>query len=313
MSRLILALVAVIFIGIGIVSGLMFIRRPTDPVTTPDSPRDSTAIIDEFVNGSLVRGNVAGLAQTVAHPPQLDRYAIGYNRPRTVAFWKLDMYISSQADETIYRRTVDGEKPFVPARFGSDMILDDNGSLIMTLFDENRLVRVQPDGSVRPISKLLSHPSGLSFVPGSCYYVANYTAGSVSCVEEGGRTETFIDSLVGPVGLLQWNRYLYVTDYLSRDASVIRVPIVGNRTKEIVARGLMHATSVGIIDGQLYVIHTEEGVGVVSRILDDGSSERVLVTDLPDPVTARFGTDRFVYLVSPNDPDGRIMRFRFEL
>jgi hypothetical protein len=309
-SGLIGFLIVGVLLGVYVMQSNHHNKRPVE-----SKVKDLQSMTQEYLYGTPTKGDGNLLEQIAEKKNVFEQYAIGFNEPIAIGFWKYDYFISSRLDKTVYQIKNDQRIPLAPSDFISDMVFNNDGSVIATVFNENRIISISPKGIISPISNTASGPSGIAWSPGGCYYVANYLKGTISCVEQGGKTTDVVKDLIGPVGLLIYNKSLYITDYLSNTSSVYSIPIakIGKEKITSIATSLNHATGIGFVDGNMYVIHSEDNIGVISRIDKNGNSTLVAVSGLPDPVFGKFSPDRYVYLVSPNDSDGKVMRMRFEI
>lgn len=240
--------------------------------------------------------------------PEIEVVASGIKRPHGIGVYKDTIYVSSETDKALYK-VIDGKvEKFLNLNFPHDMIFQDDGSIITPVFNENRLVKIYPDGKLEDLSKNLSGPNGLAKITGGCFLVTSYISGDLDCINEDGKT-THLKNLKGPAGVIVKGSAVYVAVYNA--GTILKYSLITQTTNfipQVLIKDLSHPESIGIINNRLFTTHSVEGKGVVSEILDSAELKTILETDLPDPLVGHFTEDGFVYLVSPNDPQGRILK-----
>ena len=231
----------------------------------------------------------------------------GIQRPHGIGVAGDTLYVSSEVDRGLYR-IADGVLELVArANFPHDMIATLDGALITPVFLEDRVVRIDEDGTLTELATGMSGPNGIAEDGDGSYYVSNYFAGTVVLIGDDAPPQTIATRLDGPAGVAYGrdSNTLYVAEYLGNRIAVIR----GDERDHIALSGLVNIESLFVnSDGQLLATAERNGRGVVVEVSEDGGYEVLVSTDLPGPLVGHFTRDGYVYLVSPNDPEGRVLK-----
>jgi len=230
----------------------------------------------------------------------------GIRRPHGIGVVGDTVFVSSEVDRGLFRIEDGAPEFFAPLNFPHDMIALPDGSLITPVFLEDRLVRIGPDAAVTELARGLAGPNGLTAGAAGGYIVSNYRQGTVVLIErDAALPRTLAARLKGPAGVAYDGRTLYVAEYLSNRVAVIE----GERRSEITPIGLTRIESLSIDAGNRLLATAERnGRGVVAAVQPDGRYDVLVTTELPAPLVGHFRGDGYVFLVSPNDPEGRVLR-----
>ena len=231
----------------------------------------------------------------------------GIQRPHGIGVVGDVLYVSSEVDRGLYRITDGALELLAKLNFPHDMIAMRDGSLITPVFLEDRVVRIDEDGTLTELAGGLSGPNGIAEDGDGSFYVSNYFAGTVVLIGNAAPPQTIATRLNGPAGLAynKDSNTLYVAEYLGNQIAVIR----GDERDRIALSGLINVESLFVSsDGKVLATAELDRRGVVVEVLGDGGYEVLVSTDLPGPLVGHFTDDGYVYLVSPNDREGRILK-----
>lgn len=233
----------------------------------------------------------------------------GIKKPHGIGDINGQIHVSSETDKTLYKIENGRAEKLATLDFGHDMWAWSRNASIIAVFNENRLVEIDEKGNVRDILKGLRGPNGITYdQEGLTYYLSNYNSGTViSFKKEDPKPELVVGNLKGPAGLAfdGLTRRLFISNYLDgsitivKDKTVlqnIRYPNLNNiESLSLDARNNLRATAI------------QNGKGVVVILNEDGTYKVLLETELPEPLVGYF-TEFEVYLVSPNDLRGRVLK-----
>ncbi len=246
--------------------------------------------------------------------PTVETVAEGIKRPHGIVVDNGVVYVSSEVDKALYKIKDGKSEKLADLNFTHDSVGTRTG-FITPVFYENRVVEVSFDGKVKDILKTgLSGPNGITAsISNQRYFVTNYNSGSViSFNYYGSDLKVLANNLKGPAGVVfdPFSLKLYVANFLNGSVSVIR----DKEREDIKYEGLKSIESLTFDHryndrNRLLATAVKEGKGVIVELKEDGTYEILFTSDLPDPVVGYFaGPD--VYLVSPNDSQGRVLRVR---
>jgi hypothetical protein len=234
--------------------------------------------------------------------------ASGINRPYGVGFINNTLYVSSLGDKTIYTVSSSEKKPIAKMDFVNSFLTTQD-SLLLPDYANNTIMKVAST-SATVFKKGLSGPLSISKDKKNNYYVANYLGNTVTLFQENGNSiQNYVTNLAGPSSVLYDDQTssLYIANFLS---STLTIVVPGNRA-DITYKSLLNMTTLYLSSKQrLYVLATNNGHGVLAELKQDGTALPILITDLPSPVVGYFANNT-VYMVSPNDKQGRILKGTF--
>ena len=248
----------------------------------------------------------------------------GIKRPHGIGFNNGIIYVSSETDKALYK-IIDGKsEKFVDLDFAHDMVFEPDGSIITPVFNEGRVVRVNPNGIIETLhDKQFNGPNGIAYNKFSFVYVSNYNSGRILTTRDGVNfSEVTAGDLKGPAGIAydKEKNTIWIASFLGNTISSYglgdnqEASIRRPRTFHYNLEGLIHPESIFVKDSnfsKVLVTAVKNGKGVVVESNPQGKYEIILETDLPDPIVGYFTNDGYVYLVSPNDAEGRILKAKY--
>lgn len=252
---------------------------------------------------------------------KIEVVASGIKRPHGIGFNNGIVYVSSETDKILYK-IMDGKpQKFVELDFTHDMIFDRDGSIITPVFNENRVVKIFPDGKIENLFSNLSGPNGIVKDKNGDFYVSNYFSGKVLALKNDGRRyDISIGDHKGPAGLAYSEDKLFMDDlwvasYIDGTFSQYNLQEkLGSQLRAFHFKfdDITHPESLYLTkDNKLLATAVKNGKGVVIKIGNIHTQyETLLETDLPDPLVGYFTDEGVVYLVSPNDPAGRVLKVK---
>lgn len=266
-----------------------------------------------------VTSNQTPQSLEITNTPQREVVASGIKRPHGIGFHNGTIYVSSETDKVLYKIKDGKTERFVDLNFPHDMIFEADGSIVTPVFYENRVVRIKPDGTVTTLYSGFDGPNGIAYNKFGNIYVSNYNNSRVLTTRDNTTfTDMTVRTLDGYAGLAYdtERNFLWIAGYTGnsisgyglgdKDASIKR-----QRTFYTKLEGVTHPESIKIKDGAtntLLVTAVKNGKGVIIETNHLGQYKVILETDLPDPLVGYFTDDGYVYLVSPNDSQGRILK-----
>lgn len=251
--------------------------------------------------------------------PEIEVVATGIKRPHGIGFHNGVVYVSSETDKALYKVREGKVERFVKLNFPHDMIFEADGSIITPVFNENRVVRISPEGKITTLYSNFDGPNGIAYSKFGYMYVSNYNNSRVLTTrDETTFTDMTVRTLDGYAGLAYDadRNFLWVAGYLGNSISGYglgdkNASVQRPRTFYAKLEGVTHPESIYIKGGErnlLLVTAVKNGKGVVIETNHLGKYKVVLETDLPDPLVGYFTDNGYVYLVSPNDAEGRILK-----
>lgn len=254
--------------------------------------------------------------------PLVETIVTGIKRLHGIGFNKGVVYVSSETDKILYKVIGGKAEKFVELNFTHDMIFEDDGSIITPVFNENRLVKISPTGQIETLFSGLSGPNGVVKDEDGNFIVSNYNSNQVLALKtDGTRFDISHKDHKGPAGLAFIKKGegrsldgVWVASFLSNTFSEYHLDLnkKGSQLRAFNSspKGITHFESLYYTtDKKLLATAVKDGKGVVVEVLDSGRAYNTLLeTDLPDPLVGYFTSDGEVYLVSPNDQQGRILR-----
>lgn len=257
--------------------------------------------------------------KTEPEPSKIEVVASGIKRPHGIGFNNGIVYVSSETDKILYK-IIDGKpQKFVELDFTHDMIFEEDGSIITPVFNENRVVKISSDGKIETLFSNLSGPNGIIKYKDGNLYVSNYFSGKVLALKNDGRRyDVSSGDHKGPAGLVFAEDKLFMDDlwvasYLDGTFSKYDLgekPGGQPRVYHFKFDDIVNPESLYLTkDNKLIATAVKNGKGVVIKIGNiHNQYETLLETDLPGPLVGYFTDEGFVYLVSSNDPQGRILK-----
>lgn len=251
--------------------------------------------------------------------PQVEVVATGIKRPHGIGFNNNIIYVSSEIDKALYKITDGKIEKFVDLNFPHDMIFETDGSILTPVFNENRVVRIKPEGTITTLYSGFDGPNGIAYNKFGNIYVSNYNNSRVLTTRDNTTfTDITVRTLDGYAGMAydKERNFLWIAGYLGNSISGYGLgdkdgSIKRPRTFYAKLEGITHPESIHVKDGStntLLVTAVRDGKGVIIETNHLGQYKVILETDLPDPLVGYFTDGGYVYLVSPNDSEGRILK-----
>lgn len=233
----------------------------------------------------------------------------GIKRPHGIGEINGKIHIGSEVDKALLKVENNRVEKVASLDFAHDMFAWSNNSALVAIFKENRLVEIDEKREVKDIFKGLGGPNGITYDSETLtYYVSNYNFGTViSFKREDLKPELVVGNLKGPAGLAfdGFTRRLFIASYLDGSIAIVRD---GAILQTIKYPGLEFIESLSLdSEKNLRATASENGKGVVVVLKENGTYEVLLKTELPNPLVGYF-TENKVYLVSPNDSQGRVLK-----
>ncbi len=170
-----------------------------------------------------------------------------------------------------------------------------------------RVMRIDPQGSGRPVLKYLQRPDGLLLIEDTLYIAEEVERGRIIQYDlKTGRRRTLFRTH-NPEGLARFgDRHLLLTEdipggrllKLNRADGSIEILLHGLQRPE----GLCVAT-----DGSVYIAETLTGRILKYRV--DTGSLTVLITGLTEPDQVKCHADGSLWITEDQDPNGRLLRY----
>ena len=252
--------------------------------------------------------------------PDIEVVYSGIKRPHGIGFHQGIIYVSSEIDKALYK-VIDGKaEKFVDLNFTHDMIFEEDGSIITPVFNENRVVKISKSGEVETLFSNLSGPNGIVKDKNGDFYVSNYFSGKILALKSDGRRfDISQGDHQGSAGLTYLKDKaglddLWVASYIDGIFAKhdLQDDKVGSQLRVFLFSypDIIHPESLYLNkDKRLFATATKDGKGVIIEVFNQGVPYKIILeTDLPDPLVGYFTEEGFVYLVSPNDLKGRILR-----
>lgn len=252
--------------------------------------------------------------------PEIEVVSKGINRPHGIAVNNGIIYVSSETDKALYKVKDGNIEKFVSLDFPHDMVFEPDGSIITPVFNEGRVVRINPNGAIETLHSDFKGPNGIAYNKFGAIYVSNYNSGRILTTRDGVNfSEVTAGDIKGPAGIAydKEKDTIWVAGFLGNTISMyglgddkdaaIRRP----RTFLATLEGIIHPESIYVKNSKFSIIlvtAVKDGKGVIVESNPQGKYKVILETDLPDPMVGYFTEDGYVYLVSPNDPEGRILK-----
>lgn len=233
----------------------------------------------------------------------------GVKRPHGIGEINGKIHVSSETDKALYKIEGGKAEKVATLDFAHDMWGWSRDSSIIAVFNENRLVEIDTKGGVKSIIEGLGGPNGLTYDKDRLtYFISNYNLETVvSFKEDHLNPELVVGNLKGPAGLAfdEFTRRLFIANYLDGSITIVTDKTV---LQNIKYPDLSNIESLSLdTRNNLRATATQNGKGVVVILKEDGTYKVLLETELPEPLVGYF-TEYEVYLVSPNDPEGKILK-----
>lgn len=254
------------------------------------------------------KGKVAQLTPKKYEPETL--IAKDIKHPHGIGVINGVVYVSSETDKTLYKLQNGARVKVTDANFVHTMLAQSDGSIIATVFMENTVISIKPDGTKKVLVKDLAGPNGIVEVKNNRIFISNYLDGTVVSVKkDGSDKKVAISDLKGPAGLAYDSKTdtMYVADYLGASLLVVR----NGRSAKVEYPGLT-LESIYVKDARVYATTGVKGRGVIVQLLPNGKADVIANTGLPSPLNGHFTDDGSVYVVSPNDPHGYVLKYLYE-
>ncbi len=152
---------------------------------------------------------------------------------------------------------------------------DDNGGLVLWVpdFQANALTRVTRNG-VRPIAQNLKGPWGIAAFSDQEFLVSNLLGNTLDKIDRDGTSETLVDNLMSPTGVITDGRMIYVAnngstrrsvEWYSTDNLTDGKPTDG--LNHVLVNGLQNVTDIVMgPDGYVYMAYSLGTRGIVGRV-----------------------------------------------
>lgn len=237
-------------------------------------------------------------------------FVSGIQKPFGIAFTAGTVYVSGDSGKKLFA-ILDGKAQGIASLNGvADVFEMNNGTLVATVFYDNKLVTLTPKGETKTLFTNLAGPTGITADNQNTLYITNYFDGSVNSMTiDGKKIKTVAQNLSGPAGIVYRpsDQSLIVAEY-----ALDSIVIIGKQnTKRVRLSKLTHLKSVYISSqNAILATATLDNKGVIVQIKEDGSYFIRARTNLPDPIIGAFSPSGLVYVTSPNDPEGRILKIQ---
>lgn len=300
----------------GIIGFMAFIfitnQGPTDDIPNLNRYipiKSSPGKLEDFMGGN----HNPSLTETKS--TRIETVYKGIQKPHGIGFGNSKVYVSSETSKELFSINGDKLESVALVNFAHDMLFEADGSIITPIFIENTVAKISRNGIKTDLVKNLSGPNGIIQDKDGNIYVSNYLSGTVITFNKQSPHDykTVISSLKGPAGMAldQERNYLYIANYLNN--SITRYNAYTSKIYDIRPFGLGHIESLYLTqDSKLVATASNRGQGIVAEINTDGTFKTLLETGLPDPLVGYFVDDTTVYLVSPNDPLGRVLKAKYQ-
>lgn len=274
------------------------IGKLTVPATTPPSS---------------TKFSFAKLGQSALQTEKVEPFARDISGSHGLGIFDGVLYASSWDQRKLYAINLEtGERRTLADELDGlhDMIVDDEGKLVVPVFGEDRVVKIdRKSGRVEQLADGLDGPNGIARARDGGYYVSNAKSGTVVKLTPAGEEERVVaKDLREPAGILSDNdNILLVAQYGDTQNSVIQ--IADNGTVSTVIRGLANAESL-LRDEERNVIigHTVGGKAALS-ILPRGQAVRPLLSmTLAGPMVGPVTDGRYLYFESAADGQSTVYR-----
>lgn len=244
----------------------------------------------------------------------LETVVSGISKAHGIAFTKDTIYVSSDTEGLVSFK--DGQvRQLAPLVTGRTIFVETDGSLVVPVFSEDKVVKVGKDDVLTDFPIVLSGPTGITKDNRGNFYVTNHTSGSVTTFRQDGKNaRVLIDNLEKPTGIFYNNQdnTLYIAD--SGISGITTYRLDTKERVDILFVGLENMESISVVSSRILVTATANGKSVIAELDEKkGSFKVILEISLPQPVIAHFTKDNEVYLVSPEDPEGKVITIKLNL
>ena len=224
------------------------------------------------------------------------------------------VYVSSEKDKALYKLVNGKPQKFADLDFVHDMLPLADGSFVAAVFNENRVVSISKDGQVKTVLKDLDGPNGLVRTADGTMLVSNYLSGTVLAFDpDGSNQKILVTDMKGPAGLAvnKKNNTLYIADYLESSVLVLN----GKKAAKINFPGLT-VDSLFFVNEKLYAtvgLNTAGGIrGGFVELKPTGEFKLLIDPGLPSPLIGQIDNEGIIHLVSPNDPNGYVLKYSLD-
>lgn len=244
----------------------------------------------------------AKLYKSTLPAAQLQPFVSDVGEPHGLGYYNGTLYVSDWENKSLSKVTPDtGQKKVLADELDGahDMVQDDDGKLVVALYKENRVVRVDPkSGKVNEVASGLSGPNGIARARNGGYYVTNAVGGTVVKIGTDNAVRTIASGLKEPAGIVVDNdNIIRVAQFADTENAVVQVQ--DNGKISTVVKGLVNAESL-LYDSRknLVISHVVNGRGALSIFFADGTQHVVLQTELPGPIVGPVTDGTYLYLES---------------
>jgi sugar lactone lactonase YvrE len=207
-----------------------------------------------------------------------------------------NVYVGSASDEVIYKITPDHEKTeFTQVPISGAMEFGPDGYLYVCLQNDNKIVRVSPDGETVEDVVEVDAPIDFDWDANKNMYVVSNSIGIVTFNSAGTQME--VDSIASPKCVRVFGNHVYVSDIW--DGNILRYEITasGLENEEVFLEG---DSPLGIefdADGTMY--YTEAWETSLYTVSPDGDTDVLFEGQLETPMHYLTFFGKAIYIVFP--------------
>lgn len=247
----------------------------------------------------------AGLVGRTLDPATIEPYLKNTPGVHGLGVFDNALYVSSWSDRAVYKVDLaTGQRKRLADELDGahDMVLDGDGKIVTPLFNEDRVVRIDPkNGRVSELTdEGLSGPNGIAKARDGGFYVSNAKSGTVVKISsDGGQVDTVASGLKEPAGIVSdTDNILYVAQYGDPVNSVIQ--ILDNGQVRPLITGLTNAETLLRDDERnLIVGHVANGRTALSLFKRGGTTvQPLLTTGNPGPMVGPATDRKYLYFES---------------
>lgn len=237
--------------------------------------------------------------------------ASGIFQANGIAVAKDAIYISTDTEGLLSFKN--GEiKQIAPLTDGRLIFVDNDGSLIVPVFAKDKVTKIGKDGTFFDFPIVFSGPTGITKDNRGNFYVTNRTSGSVTTFRQDGKNaKVLINNLENPSGIFYntGDNTLYIAH--STLGAITTYRLDTRERADILFAGLENIESISIVSNQILATATTNNKSVVVNLNQKkGSFKIIQEVNLPSPIIGYFTGNNEVYLVSPKDTEGKILKIR---
>lgn len=235
------------------------------------------------------------------------------SQPHGLGLFGDSLYVSSWGDKAIYKVDLaSGSKKLLVSNVDGahDMVMDSDGKLVVPLFHEGRVVRIDPkNGKVSELASGFDGPNGITHARDSGYYVTDASAGTLSKVSDDGHVKVLARNLKEPAGVVVDNDNIIRVAQFADSADPV-IQIQDNGTTRPLVKNLTNAESLAV-DGakNLIISHVVGGKLAFSVFFARATDPQpVLQTDLPGPGVGPVTDGKYLYFESTASGQSAVYR-----